>query len=307
MDKKRITIVTGTGGILGTGHIQRMLNLALHLNRNNNFSALIYLSQNEHPTEEKFSGLITPFIPAETDLIIRDMRDSTIEEMDSLRRIAPVLAIDDSGSGRRLADFIINLLPVPVTDGITVKPETELFLYGFNFTQGISLIKNKSSFIKDIDVTIYTGYNPPTELISLIRESIPSSAVTVLLKEGKAENFQGDILKEETPYSEIIYRSKIVITHFGLTMFEAHICGCKIAALNPTKYHNELTETVNDDFAVIYSEEYSQLNPPDLKKTITAELLTGFSRIHSADDILKKIDKGINNFSDFLDNITNKR
>ena len=89
MDKKKITIVTGTGGILGTGHIQRMLNLAVHLNREINFSASIYLTQKEYPVEEKFNELITASIPADTDLIIKDMRDSTIEEMNLLRRISP--------------------------------------------------------------------------------------------------------------------------------------------------------------------------------------------------------------------------
>jgi hypothetical protein len=301
MDKKKIIIVTGSGGILGTGHIQRMLNLAVHLNRMNNFSASIFLTQNEHPLEEKFNGLITASIPADTDLIIKDMRDSTIEEMNSLCMIAPVLTIDDSGKGRDLADYIINLLPVPQEVGKFIKPETPLFIYGYNFAEGISLLKSNLSFIKDIDVAIYVGYNPAPELISSIRDSIPDSAVSVLLKEGKAVNLSGNILKTETPYAEIIYRSKIVITHFGLTMFEAHACRCKIAALNPTSYHSRLTEIVMSDFDVIYSTQYNTLSPENLKSKIEAELLNSNDKFQSPDVILEIIKNGTENFINYIE------
>ncbi|PKL16784.1 MAG: hypothetical protein CVV49_14385 [Spirochaetae bacterium HGW-Spirochaetae-5] len=265
-----------------------MLNLAVHLNRNNNFSALIFLTQNQHPLEEKFNGLITTSIAADTDLIIKDMRDSTIEEMNSLRRIAPVLAIDDSGMGRDFADYAVNLLPVPSVNGSAVKPETSLFIYGYNFTEGISLLKSNSSFTKDIDVTVYAGYNPAPKLISSIRESI-----------------KGNFLKTETPYAEIISRSKIVITHFGLTMFEADACGCKIAALNPTEYHSKLTEIASDDFNIIYSAEYNSLSPEILKKKIETELKKNTETIISPEEILKKINNGTENFIRYINSICN--
>ncbi len=304
MDKKKITIVTGTGGILGTGHIQRMLNLAVHLNRNNNFSASIYLVKNEHPLEEKFNGLISAIIPADTDLIIKDMRDSTFDEMNSLRGIAPVLTIDDSGMGRDFADYIINLLPVPSDKGSAIKPDTSLFIYGYNFTEGISLLKNTNSIIKDIDITVYAGYNPATELVSSIRESIPEYANSVLLKEGKAINLNGNVLETETSYAEIISRSKIVLTHFGLTMFEADACGCKIAALNPTLYHSKLTETVRSDFNIIYSSEYKTLSPESLKNRIKTELKQNAGTSISLAEILKKINNGTDNLIKYIEKVS---
>ena len=307
MDKKKITIVTGTGGILGTGHIQRMLNLAVNLNRKENFSVSIFLSQNEHPQEDKFNRLITAVISADTDLIIKDMRDSTIEEMNSLRLIAPILTIDDSGTGRDIADYAVNLLPVPSVNGSAVKPETSLFIYGYNFTEGISLLKSNTTFTKDIDVTVYAGYNPAPELISSIRESIPDSDDTVLLKKGKAFKLTGNVLKTETPYAEIISRSKIVITHFGLTMFEADACRCKIAALNPTEYHNKLTEIVSSDFDIIYSSEYKTLSPEILKNRIEAELKNNTEPIISPEEILKKINNGTENFIRYIEKIIRTR
>ena len=113
MDKKNIIIVTGTGGILGTGHLQRMLNLAVHLNSTDDFSASIFLKQNYYHTEKSFGNIITDSIPENTDLIIRDMRDSSAEDIQLLKEKAPVLVVDDSGPGNMSADYIITLLPVP--------------------------------------------------------------------------------------------------------------------------------------------------------------------------------------------------
>ena len=73
---KKIIIVTGTGGHLGTGHFQRMVNLAMVINREQNLSASIFLPHNnERSLTEKFKDLLIENIPAGTDLIIRDMRE----------------------------------------------------------------------------------------------------------------------------------------------------------------------------------------------------------------------------------------
>jgi len=306
MDKKKITIVTGTGGILGTGHIQRMLNLAVHLNMKNNFSASIYLTKNQHPVDSKFDYLLTDLISPDTDLIIKDMRDSSADEINSLRKTAPVLTIDDSGEGKDYADYSLNLLPVPSEKKSFIKPETSLFIYGYNFAEGISQLKHKS-VSKDIDITVYAGYAPSPDLISSIKKCMPESINSILLKKGKPVNLTGDFLKSEISYAEIIARSKIVMTHFGLTMFEADACRCKIAALDPTEYHSKLTEIMNQDFNIIYSSEYTSLSIEDLMNTIETELKNKSDNIILPDEILNKINTGTENFIKYIEAIIIKR
>jgi hypothetical protein len=303
MDKKKIIIISGTGDILGTGHLQRMLNLAVHLNRKKNFSASIYLKQNEHPVEKKFSGLMTDSIPSGTQFIIRDMRDSSTEEIQLLKQTSPVLVIDDSGPGREYADHAVNLLPLPSRILNDIKPDTSLFLYGYNFSEGIKLLKEKDFFKKDIDIAVYTGYDPSSELTALIKKSIPESAQSVLLAGGGAVCLTGKSSLFESGYAEIISRAKIVITHFGLTMFEAHACGCSIAALNPTEYHNTLTDTVRDDFNIIYSSEYNSFSPENLYQIIDTELQNYNTPEISADKILNKISTGTENFIKYIEKI----
>ncbi len=303
MDKKKIVIVTGTGGILGTGHIQRMLNLAVHLNLRINFTALIYLKQNEYPLPVELNYLFIDSIPSDAALIIQDMRDSTIEDIHVLEKIAPVITIDDSGAGRSTADYAVTLLPVPSENSNHTKPDTSLFIYGYNFTEGIKLLGQKKSYSRDIDIAVYAGYDPSPELISSIIKSIPESAVSVLLYGGRSILLTGDSFPSEIPYAEIISRTKIVITHFGLTMFEADACGCSIAALNPSGYHNKLTEMVSTDFKIIYSSEYESFSPDELKKIIIKELNIFNNKDISVSEILEKINRGTENFVKYIERI----
>lgn len=304
MDKTKIVIVTGTGGIFGTGHMQRMLNLAVHLNRTDNFSASIYLKHKEYPIEEKFNSLLTDTLQTGTELIIRDLRDSSAEEMQLLKQSGPVLTIDDSGEGRKYADYTLSLLPVPSENLKNTRPDKSIFLYGYNFTEGITLLNKKKHFKRDIDVSVYAGFAPSPELLASIRKSIPDSFNAVLLAGGKAVNFTGEILLSETPYAEVMSRSKIIITHFGLTMFEADACGCKIAALNPTEYHSSLTDTVRKEFNIIYSGEYKNFAPDALKKAIETGLAVTAEKDFLPSEIKNRINTSTQNFIKYLEGIT---
>ncbi len=307
MEKNKIIIITGTGGILGTGHAQRMLNLAVRLNEDGVFSALIYLRQNTHPFPEKFRSLLTERIDHDAVLIIRDMRDSTIEEISLLQKTAPVLVIDDSGEGAKAADHSISLLPVPSGTAKEVRPDTSHFLYGYNFMEGISLLKENGPLLKDIDVAVYAGFDPSPELLSSIGRSIPASASSVLLAAGRAVRLTGPALDGDMSYAGVISRTKIIITHFGLTMFEAHACGCSIAALNPTPYHSALTETVRGEFDIIYSSEYRLFSPGTLGKIIEKELHGFTGKNISADQILTAITGQTGNFIGLIKEITGSR
>ena len=180
MVKKRIIIVTGTGGLLGTGHLQRMLNLASYLDDKNDFEVSIVMNSGNYPLPGRFSDMIIHTPPPKADLIIRDMRDSLPDEIISLGRIAPVLAVDDAGKGREMADFSIDLLPRPSRDSSSISINIGSFLYGFNFAQGIKTLENEFICSRSIDITIYAGFNPSPELLSLISRSIPENRRAII-------------------------------------------------------------------------------------------------------------------------------
>ncbi len=300
MVRKNIIIVTGTGGPLGTGHLQRMLNLASYLENKNEFEVSLLIKSGTYPLPEKFSRIKIDRFPSNADLIIRDMRDSENNEIIALNKIAPVLAVDDAGEGRSRAAFSIDLLPPPGKYSSDSQFNIERFLYGYNFTLGIESLGNEYLDTRNIDITIYAGFNPSDELLSNISRSIPGGRRAIILSAGKPVVLTGDPLPDNITYAEILTSSRIVMTHFGITMFEAVICGCNIAALNPTRYHSELTDSIRNDIRLIHSAEYKSFDPVLMSDDIENELKKNPAEGFYANDILNRINSGLENFTRYI-------
>ncbi len=300
MNKKKIVIITGTGGALGTGHFQRMMNLASYMNEKHDFEISFLIKTGDYPVPAEFSMMKISSLPDSCDLIIRDMRDSTKQEMLSLSGIAPVIAVDDAGDGKNCTENSINLLPLPSSSSSAIKADYSRFLYGYTFTLGVKELIRKNLNERDIDITIYAGFSPPPALLVLIGKSLPENNRAVLLSAGKPIVLTGDPLPDNITYSEILARTKIVMTHFGLTMFEAHICGCLIAALNPTPYHSELTETVRREMKIIHLTEYSSFDPVIMGDDLMLHLKKNNIPVTSPEEILSSINNGLENFTRYI-------
>ncbi len=300
MKNKKIIIVTGTGGPLGTGHIQRMLNLASYMKNKGDFEIKIIPLSGDYLFPDEFTSMVSKSFPLKADLIIRDMRNSSEEEILSLSKIAPVLAVDDSGTGRNHAAHSINLLPQPSSEPAGPHIDNEKFLYGYNFTRGIESISINENNKRDIDIAIYAGFNPPEALLPLIEKSIPDNSRAIIFSSGSPVVLTGEPLPEKSTYAEILTRTRIVMTHFGITMFEAHICGCMIAALNPTPYHSQLTSSVMNKIKIIHSIEYNTFAPLIMNDALTLNLKKNSDTGISKDDIIKRINSGRENFTQYI-------
>ena len=300
MNKKKIVIITGTGGALGTGHLQRMMNLSSYMNEKQDFETHFLIKSGDYPVPPEFSMMMISSLPESCDLIIRDMRNSTSQEMLSLTKTAPVLAVDDAGEGKSSSGNSINLLPLPSSLSAEIQADYSKFLYGYTFTSGIKELRGKNISERDIDITIYAGFSPPPSLLSQISKSIPENSRAVILSAGKPVVLTGDPLPDNISYSEILSRTKIVMTHFGLTMFEAHICGCLIAALNPTPYHGELTETVRKEMKIIHSAEYSTFDPVIMGDDLMLNFKKNNNPVTPPEEILNSINNGLENFTRYI-------
>jgi len=299
MDKKRIVIVTGTGGPLGTGHMQRMLGLASYMEEKGDFDISILPMAGDYRFPAEFAAMVTKTLPAKADLIIRDMRDSSGSEILSLSKIAPVLAVDDAGKGKALAAHSINILPLP-SPGEAIPADMEKFLYGYNFTRGIESIPEERGAERDIDIAIYTGFSPPPGILPLIERSLPGDARSVIFSSGRPVLLTGKPLAGEPSYAGILTRAKIIMTHFGITMFEANICGCMVAALNPTPYHGKLTSLVMKDMSIIHSAEYGTFDPVLMNDDLLQNLKKKGGLCIPTGDIINRINSGRENFTKYI-------
>lgn len=178
------------------------------------------------------------------------MRDSSEEEIEHLRAIAPVIVIDDCGKGRPLARAAIDLLPnIYGNTANTFEPAVPLFLYGYNFYQ--TLTQAPAKITKDIDCFIYASTFDATDLLNII-----GTQFSFVCSDGNTFSTNTTLASNST-YANLIARSKVVIAHFGITIYEAMLCNCNCIILNPTAYHNELSHTLQNTTVLLHYELYN--------------------------------------------------
>lgn len=242
MNKKNLIIVTGAGEHLGTGHVQRMLTLVSYIQIKNEFNPLI-LTNNPEDLPKEFQHLAISSIP-NCSLIIRDKRDSSEDEIVDLKKYAPLIAVDDTGKGRSRADYVIDLLPNLKHRLSREFYKEDLFLYGYNFTREIKTALEKIKE-KSIDIAIYTGSRPKNSVTESLLAILPKKAqICHLTGKGTVDFFTHNPVYKNLTFPEILLSSKILITHFGITLFEGYASGCRLFTINPSQYHKDLTALV---------------------------------------------------------------
>ncbi len=236
---KRVAILTESGPLYGSGHLQRMALLADYLEKSEEYSPSLITGSS---LPDKISHLRETMIPTGTDLIIRDMRDSASEEILKLRQKAPVLVIDDMGPGSKNANFSLNLLPSPEgkSDDPSYRPGA--FLYGYNFASALQKMEHRT-IKRNIDISIYCGADPTEDTISYFKSLIPENFSACLLRDNSGVPLTSSTkLKPGISSTEALLSSRILLTYFGITLYEGFASGCRLAVADPGDYHNRLTE-----------------------------------------------------------------
>lgn len=291
-----ISIVTDWSASLGSGHIQRMMNLIFLINSRKDFKAYLINQKKFIEGFREFDEYIRQEINPETSLIIRDLRDSSKEQIEELQKTAPVLVIDDLGCGAEASDFKINILPDPETK----KHDLKKFLYGYNFINSIKHL-NHNNYYKNIDISFYTGYKPSEKYVSSILELFPDNATAAVLS---GENSFIYINKNKSDfniqYSEALLKSKIVLSHFGLTIYEGSACKAVPLTLNPTEYHMNLTGIVKNELGIIDLGLIDNLDRNEASKIIKNTIEDIKTEKASLENTLAGIESASNEFYKFL-------
>lgn len=244
-----IAIISAWGRGYGTGHIQRMASLLWHLNANTDISAVLLAEETPGFFGRDLAGRVMKKPDGHIDLIIRDMRDSTEEEIEALQRIAPVLSIDDQGSGRQRADFLVDMLPDPRAKAPQASGKT--FIYGYTFMS--AMLRNRGKLIdKTIDTAVYPGADSTAEYRDLLLSLLPENSSYALCagddsfiaEKGMQRPFNA------SSFAEVLCSSRLLLSHFGILLYEAHACGCALAAVNPGSYHSRLCDIAPRKLAV---------------------------------------------------------
>ena len=211
----------------GGGHLVRSLILTREL-RENGRNAFLFIDDEGNKTRTIDVTLIVRIIgdfdalwicrepPPEINCIIIDGFRASQEEFEKWSRLAPVVGIDEGGDYRDGFDFLVDLLP-----GIMGRPN--ITAPGF-----LPLPKNRRNDFDDASL------REPRILISFGMEDEAGLGASV------AESL-GIAMQEKVPdLREHLAEYDLVITHFGITAFEALYAGVPVLLVSPTPYHEKL-------------------------------------------------------------------
>mgnify|MGYP006285521643 CR=1 FL=1 len=228
MADRHLHIITDCGPGMGTGHLQRMMLLAWYLDQYGPCTVSLQVLRPCKDMPGEILPLVSDSIHPGTDIIVRDMRDSTADEIRTLQQHAPVIVIDDEGAGAELASERVYILPRP---GLTAGENTfpPFFLYGYGFYTGMKAGSEPPR--RDIDLSLYTGNSEDHPYTEKTLSLLPGDLNIALL--------YGD---KQDIYTSLLTRSRCVMSHFGILLYEAHLCGCHLLSVNPTEYHSHLAD-----------------------------------------------------------------
>jgi hypothetical protein len=305
MKNRKIAIVTGWGGQLGTGHVQRMAALMVHLNNERGADASIVADAVPDFIHGDMKSRFTREIHDKPDLIIRDMRDSPVYEMESLKKIGKVLTIDDLGEGRALADFAVDILPNHKFTGNVenLSLRGDVFIYGYNFISSIRKLAGEN-ISKTIDASLYPGYGADNAYIEFLTSLVPEgSNYAVLSGNNSYVMMSGAKFPLEKSYAETILSSKIVMAHFGITLYEGHIAGCVPVAVNPSDYHSKLADIAARESGFVNLGVYGKIEKRTAKNIIKSAVEKNTCPSVKADEILEKIRDNLDHFASIVESL----
>jgi len=230
------------------------------------------------------------------DLILLDRYQTPPDEFLRWKKIAPVAGIDEGGVCRDDFDFLIDML-IPEKLG---RPKANISSPAFliknkaanhtNHTNGDGfLLQNNIGSSSDslFKILITFGQEDPsglglkTAFILSKMKNIDHYEITLLKGNLNNSNFKNsvpdcvNILDVIPNLADHIHEYDLIVTHYGLTAYEALFAGVPVLLSHPTPYHKKLAKasgfvTFNKDF-LSGNKNTSRLDKESIIKMLTAK------------------------------------
>jgi len=303
--KKEILFRVNAGGEYGFGHLGRCLVLARCLRHDfdpyflvkgdNKIGELLYKENfNFKLTMHGFEEQVKDIKALRPNLVFLDMKDTPASFVRAVEQFAPVLDLDDAGTGTLTASIAVNSLPAhgsrpanldslkylifdPAIKEFTSKPVTEnikkvLVTFGGVDPAGLSGVMIRIGKLAAIDLewTIIRGH--------FNRQIWQPGDYTEVSRDGHI--------------FDLIADADLVVTSFGMTAFEAAAIGTPVLLLNPGKYHENLA-TLTPYFRSMgmYTKGDDGDNTPELSRVFLEALKDHEGFISRAQVAGKEVDK----------------
>ena len=265
----------------GTGHLRRCLSAA----QQGGFFVYIpddkTLAETDSIVKEYIeAGLsanqIINTIPDETYLpaIITDTFELTENQLKELSKNRSLISIDEGSRYTDYCDYLLDIIPSYKCD----RPANKCDSGFIEMPENVRTDSDDDDKKKIEKVLICLGGEDPANLTmpaaQAFRKRFPEAKITAIIshEDNPYVDYAGgtniEFIKPVAGLREKLYEYDIVVTHYGLTAFEAVYAGCGVILLPTTKLHKKLAEKYN--FACVGE---SSISDSSLQTALTSENL----------------------------------
>ena len=249
----------------GTGHLHRCLSAAKEC------GFFVYIPEdksleeadsiiNEYISMGLSKNLIINSIPDESYLpaIVTDTFQLTENQLAELSKKRSLISIDEGSKYTDFCDYLLDIIPSYQINRAANKNDS-----GF-----ITMPKNvrRNDEEKNVEkILICLGGEDPANLTipaaKAFMRKFPQAKITAIVSNEASPyvDYAGgpniEFIKPVSELREKLYEYDIVITHYGLTAFEAVYAGCGVILLPTTSLHKKLAEKYN--FACVGDKNFS--------------------------------------------------
>ncbi len=257
----------------GTGHLHRCLSTALEIN------GFVYIPDDctlaETATiidEYKEKGLqnwqIINQLPDETykAVIVTDNFKLSQNQAEEFSKCKKLISLDEGSDFSEYCDYLLDIIP-----SYDVSRLPNLFDTSY-ITKPLNVRKNKSLNIEKVLVCI--GGEDPAGLTlpaaQALVKNLPGAQITAIVSD--VERFKNILNINFIPpvenLREKIFEYDLVVSHYGLTAFEAAFAGCAVIMVATTKLHERLAQKY--DFAFI---PHGKIDSQKMQKALESPFL----------------------------------
>jgi len=248
----KVLFCTAAGNFYGMGHLRRCISIIDE--GRDAFSSFIYIHKGDKESLFRVKDLFEGYNfveniddAGEVDLIISDMRETNKREMKKLTLRAPVISMDDLAGGRDRSYISIYSLPDEGEVSGNFNGASYLVLSG-----GIINISPKPFHQKE-GILVSFGGTDPNNLTGCITDILGSLGIRPKIIKGPLfrnalQEMNGEIFNNPANIHDLINDSRILITSFGITMYEAFKLRTPVILFNNSAYHFRLagrTDAIN--------------------------------------------------------------
>jgi SAM-dependent methyltransferase len=235
-------VVPARGKGQGGGHLVRSVRLVREL-RTNGHGAFLYMPESKEPAIRAAGDIDGSFVVSDPahmpwDVIVLDRFRTPPDEYRFWSGLSPLIGIDEGGPERERFDFLVDLLPgLPGKSPPNIEDPSLLFLPEKRRVLGGQhgpehprvLVSFGAEDGAGLSALVCGALLPAADLFEISAVSFPGKKTPGIIPLPPAPNLR-----------EHLHEYDLLITHFGLTAFEALAAGVSVLLVSPGAYHEKL-------------------------------------------------------------------